>query len=805
MIKLKNLHKYYNKNKQNEIHVLNDINLELPNHGLVVLLGPSGSGKTTLLNVIGGLDKVNNGTISYGDIEIKHYNSKVWDKIRNHEVGYIFQNYNLLTHLTVYENISLTLHMIGVYDKTEIDKRIDYILNRIGMINFRKRRASQLSGGQQQRVAIARALAKNPKVIIADEPTGNLDSKNTQEIMNIIKAISRNKLVVLVTHEESLANYYADRIIRLQDGCIVSDDINISNSEIDFQHDTDIYLGDMSQVLKENHLEIFSDEKTQPDFKVRLIVKNRTLYVDINNNEYTNVQLLENDSEIRIKEGSYKKIKREEFVVEDFNLEEVISDTASVEIKHSVISLKENFQIAWKRMKNTNIMGKVIYIAFGLIAGLVALSVGMGNQFITIDPKEYLDDSEKLVLVDKGLNDYEQLKQLEDDSNINSMRLYDRTTVTISLPKVFQSYSNQTSMNGVGEDITLLSTDDYVAGEAAVKETDFVISERVADQLINQYDTKSLGITTYNDLLELNYYITIPGDNNYLTLDLHLSGIVSSDSPLIYMNEDILLMITYQVGILEFFQDDISISKGVLPTNEKEIIVYDNGNLPDQLDTISQQLFDENVIVSGAYIMSDASEGPQVLVPRDVAKELYFNSTYKTANAKVPFLSDDPEKAVSELTAKDFIASDYITDARTEFHDQRVKEGIGTISFIVVVLAISAISYFFVIRSSLLSRIYEVSVYRALGVSRSDIHKMFILETVLVTTLTSIIGYSLMSFLLYRLQTLIEDFTVVARITPLSILVGLLLIYIVNILSGLIPVANLLRKTPAEILSDYDF
>ena len=158
----------------------------LTEKGLVVLLGPSGSGKTTLLNVLGGLDKVNNGTIQFGDEIIKRYNSRTWDQIRNKDVGYIFQNYNLLTNLTVYDNISLTLNMVGVVDKDEIDKRIDYILENIGMINFRKRRAFQLSGGQQQRVAIARALAKNPKVIIADEPTGNLDSKNTIEIMNII-------------------------------------------------------------------------------------------------------------------------------------------------------------------------------------------------------------------------------------------------------------------------------------------------------------------------------------------------------------------------------------------------------------------------------------------------------------------------------------------------------------------------------------------------------------------------------------------------------------------------------------------
>ena len=248
MIKLNKLEKYYNRNRSNEIHVINDINLTLPETGLVVLLGPSGSGKTTLLNVLGGLDKVNGGTITFDDIEINKYKSSVWDEIRNRHVGYIFQNYNLLNSMTVYDNIALTLNMVGITDKGEIDKRIDYILENIGMANYRKRKSSQLSGGQQQRVAIARALAKNPKVIIADEPTGNLDSKNTVDIMNIIKNISKNKLVVLVTHEKEIADFYADRVITLEDGKIISDEINSSMDELNLHHDQDIYLKDLNKI-----------------------------------------------------------------------------------------------------------------------------------------------------------------------------------------------------------------------------------------------------------------------------------------------------------------------------------------------------------------------------------------------------------------------------------------------------------------------------------------------------------------------------------------------------------------------------
>ena len=131
-----------------------------------------------------------------------------------------------MPNLSVFDNVAFVLKMIGIQDKNEIETRVNYILKQVGMYRFRKKRSTQLSGGQQQRVAIARALVKNPKVIIADEPTGNLDSKNTLEIMNIIKSISANKLVVLVTHEKELANFYGDRIIEIKDGKIINDDQN---------------------------------------------------------------------------------------------------------------------------------------------------------------------------------------------------------------------------------------------------------------------------------------------------------------------------------------------------------------------------------------------------------------------------------------------------------------------------------------------------------------------------------------------------------------------------------------------------
>ena len=229
MIKINSLNKYYNKNKSNEIHVINDVTLELPNQGLISFLGASGSGKTTLLNVIGGLDKAT-GSISYDAFEAKKYEMSKIDKYRNENFGYVFQGYNLLLNETVYDNLKIALELIDIYDENEAASRIEYALKSVGMYKYRKKKASQLSGGQQQRVAIARALVKHCKVIIADEPTGNLDSANAVEVMNILKSISKKTLVLLVTHNEALANFYSDFIYKIEDGKIVDKVENISNN-----------------------------------------------------------------------------------------------------------------------------------------------------------------------------------------------------------------------------------------------------------------------------------------------------------------------------------------------------------------------------------------------------------------------------------------------------------------------------------------------------------------------------------------------------------------------------------------------
>lgn len=271
MVKLEQVNKFFNKRKKNEIHVINNTSLQMESTGLIALLGPSGCGKTTLLNVIGGLDKVNQGSIYINGERITGRSAGKIDQIRNLNIGYIFQNYNLVENMTVFDNVAIALKMVGVKDKTEIEEKVNYVLEKVGMYRHRNRYADMLSGGERQRVGIARAIVKNPAIVIADEPTGNLDSQNTLEVMNIIKAISKEKLVILVTHEEELADFYASRIIRIKDGQVVSDQDNIHDEGLDYRMENKIYLKDI------------------PDHK-RL--KTSNYYIDFYNENHEDVHLL---------------------------------------------------------------------------------------------------------------------------------------------------------------------------------------------------------------------------------------------------------------------------------------------------------------------------------------------------------------------------------------------------------------------------------------------------------------------------------------------------------------------------------
>ena len=221
MLELKNIVKKYNTGGS-EVEVLKSVNIHFRENEFVSILGVSGSGKTTLLNIIGGLDKYTSGDMALMGRSTKEFKDRDWDSYRNGTIGFVFQSYNLISHLSVIENVKLALSISG-HSNSENHEKAKKVLEDVGLAEHLYKKPNQLSGGQMQRVAIARALVTDPKIILADEPTGALDSKTSAQIMELIKEISKTKLVIMVTHNPELAKEYSDRIVRVKDGEIQED------------------------------------------------------------------------------------------------------------------------------------------------------------------------------------------------------------------------------------------------------------------------------------------------------------------------------------------------------------------------------------------------------------------------------------------------------------------------------------------------------------------------------------------------------------------------------------------------------
>lgn len=491
MIKIDNLNKYYNRHKKNELHVINNVSLDLADNGLVALLGPSGSGKTTLLNAIGGLDKVRSGKIFVNGQKITTRITNKKDKIRNLQIGYIFQDYKLIEDLSVFDNIALVLKMIGIKDKNEIKKRVEYVLERVGMSRYKYRPAGMLSGGEKQRVGIARAIVKAPDIIIADEPTGNLDSENSLEVMNIIKAISKEKLVILVTHEVELAQFYASRIIEIKDGKIEKDYINDHSDELDYQIDNKFYLKDFKN--KENlksedtSINIFSDK--EENIGLDIVVKNGNIYIKSNNMK--KIQVVDENSSIEFVDGNYKKMNKEEVEKYKFEFNEIINKN----IKKKYASIFNPITMitnGFKSVLDFSILKKILLLGFFASAMFLVYAVSTISATLEVRDEDFIIYNQNYLraeLPNVKVEEYMKYKNIEEveyllpgDSIVNLYMQYD---------ELYQTSRLSDSITGSIASINFISKDDLIYGNIPQNEYEIVVDKMVLDRIINSQEQKA--------------------------------------------------------------------------------------------------------------------------------------------------------------------------------------------------------------------------------------------------------------------------------------------------------------------------
>lgn len=529
MIKLSKLNKYYFKNKPNEIHVLNDISLEFEDKGFVTILGPSGSGKSTLLNVIGGLDNAK-GKICYEDLDLNKISIAKMDEYRNKNIGYIFQNYNLIHELSVYENIKLQLDLVGVTDPEEVETRINNSLKVVGMDKYKRRMVTALSGGQQQRVAIARALVKGSKVIIADEPTGNLDTKNSLEVMNLLKILSKRCLIVLVTHNPEYAYHYADRIIKLKDGVIIEDSINENtDSLLDTNSSNSIYL-DQFTSNKNDNIEVFT--KNNEKIKLRIIFDGVNLYIENNTDAVIKIIGDDTDKVLVEKTPETKELELKDKTEVDFS---VVENNKS--FKNRVRSLSSQIKNSFLNFFFTKGKSLLLNLSFFLIgfilcvcACFLSYSTYIEESVLENDPVEALRifPSELGKENEYGVTfNYEELQQIvETDNGISSLvDKYDRPTFRYT-------FIGQRQILMDLKDNCYMTTPSMIGYDIDLKGNEMVISDVVADLLITYL--KNLGFTKYSDLIGLEMHAAF---GNVLNQNIIIKDVIDLDNKTFLVSE----------------------------------------------------------------------------------------------------------------------------------------------------------------------------------------------------------------------------------------------------------------------------
>ena len=808
MIRILGLNKYYNKGRRNQIHVINNTNLELPDKGLVALLGPSGCGKTTLLNAIGGLDRVNKGSIYINDKKITSKFSYKVDKIRNLNIGYIFQDYKLIDDMSVYDNVAMVLKMIGIKDKKEIKTRVEYILERVGMYRYRYRPCGMLSGGERQRVGIARALVKNPDIILADEPTGNLDSKNTIEIMNIIKAISRDKLVLLVTHEVDIAKFYASRILEITDGTIVKDYINKHDDKIDYRIDNTLYLKDFKYSYKNSDNNINIDYYNDEDKKLNLViaVKNGNIY--IKSNDDSRIEVVDSNSSIEIVNDHYKKLDKSVYEKYSFDFDKIINK--DIKLKYSsIFNLGSIIKHGFKKVFGYSFVKKLLLGGFFLAALFVTYSVSNIIGLLTVNDSEFIATNKNYLKIERNKVKVEDYLNYEGmDGIIYMLPGNSKVGMKVSNQEYYQTKDSNIVINGSIASNEMISSKDIIYGRYPENDNEIVIDKMVYDK------AKGLEMIGYYEVERM------VNSRVFTNKEYIIVGIVDMGSPSIYASRNELYNIIinskagydydYGFGVssvaiseeldnssiysYDSYRDKIVITKGREPSNDYEVIINESYQEEYKLNKeIDKKVNGKKLVVVGYYKSED-----------DINSYFVSSNTKKydlIENSKgIIIYSKDKDKIINNFKDIGVKVIDVYQSDRNNYIDS-MKDSVNA-SLIVagIMLGISLVEIILMTRSSFLSRIKEVGIYRAIGVKKLDIYKMFISESFAISTLASLPGVLFMSYCLHVLS----DIDYIGRNYVMNIYIMILciiLIYLFNIIVGLIPVFNTIRKSPARILS----
>ena len=816
MIKIDKVNKYYNKGKANQIHVIDNTSMTLPDKGIVCLLGPSGCGKTTLLNAIGGLDKVDSGSITIDGQRITRFSSSKIDSIRNARIGYIFQNFNLLDDKTVFENVAIALRMIGIRDKTTVTARVRYCLEKVGIDQYRNKLAGSLSGGQRQRVAIARAIVKNPSIIIADEPTGNLDSANTLEIMNIIKTISKERLVLLVTHERNIAEFYSDHVAEMKDGRIIKAYNNDSSRYLDYQLENKIYLKDMAVhkgfAQDDVKVDVYSDDERQADIKV--VIRGNNLYI----NTGGRLNVVDESANIEMVDEHYTAMDESYFESNDFDYTACLPSKYKVKYS-SIYRLSNMISNGWKTVKGFKRIKKFLLLGFVFAAMFAFLAISNVMGLLEVKPVDYRTTNGNYITVSNTAQTEDLLNLVGSLENVSYV-IPGESKKLVSLPM-----DDYLQTNYAQEDLTVsmvmtsvLKPEQLIAGNMPADPHEVVLDKSVIDEYLRDGLGKAIGLDTMEEFIGRR--LTVPNLEDY-----RIAGICDTESPSLFVDDSQMMYILTNgddvdgdftmFGVEEETEEDfvksgrvmdldlatnkIKVTDGNKPGKAYECIV--NKDHEDEYEigkTIPIKVAGHKLKVVG-YYTSDSTEDDTFYVQADTIRLDYI---MKQKNFSA--YTENPELVKTMLTNEGLASK--VNDSRDKKAYINARKDQLTSAIIVagIIMLISLIEMFLMLRSSFLSRIKEVGTLRAIGLKKKDIYRMFTGEILVITFLTAVPGIALMYFGLSQVVKITYYLEGMYMLKPVIAAVAFGVILVFNLLAGLIPVYVTMKKTPAQILARTD-
>lgn len=816
MLELKKIYKEYITGDFKQV-ALDKVNLNFRKNEFVSILGPSGSGKTTLLNIIGGLDNYTSGDLIINEVSTKDFKDNDWDIYRNHRVGFIFQNYNLIGHQSILSNVELVLTLSGV-GKSERRKKAILALKKVGLKKHINKNPNQLSGGQMQRVAIARALVNDPDILLADEPTGALDSTTSQQIMKLLKEVAKDKLVIMVTHNSELARAYSTRIIELRDGSIISD----SNP----------YVGKVNIVEDEN-IRKNKTKKTHMSFKTALGLSFNNLKTKKGRTILTafagSIGIIGIALILSLSNGVNKYIERVEAETLSSYPLTIMEESADLTEVMGILASGKDKEINHDKDKiySNTIMNK------------------MFNSFVTKVSKNDLKTFKKYLDNNDEIGKYVNEIKYSYNIDLNIFNTYNGELVKVNpsnlmsdlgminsneMSSMYSSFgmgSNDVFVELMDNKENVLSQYDLIYGSYPKKYDEVVLIVNSNNE-ISDYTLYALGLKEQKMLKEMMYNVMKGEEVDDTNLEFSYEDICNIEFKLM-INTDLFTKegnryvdrsndLNYVNSILD---KSVPLKVvGILRGNDDSVSYVSKTGGVGYTSKLTEYVIDN---VKNSSIVHEQENNKEVNIFTGSSFEL--GESYEDNLRKLGVTSVDNPSSIS-IYSKDFEAKENVVRIIDEYNKETLEQEkitytdtIGLlinnvttivniisyvlIAFVSISLVVSSIMIGIITYISVLERTKEIGILRSIGASKKDIARVFNAETFIIGLFAGCMGIIITLILNIPINVIINNLSGISGITKLPLVGSIMLIIIsvlLTMLGGLIPSKIASNKEPVLAL-----